>query len=108
VNEAQEMVCVAMCAGDVIMFSVAYVSGFIGMRLLRNVSCDACKACLISEIPSTTDVYVGFKQCSSTVHSVTYPTEKMVETVGTGHYFRGYDVGGGSLRYSQVLYYKYH
>jgi hypothetical protein len=25
----------------------------------------------------------GFKQCSSTVQSVTYPTEKLVETVGT-------------------------
>jgi hypothetical protein len=38
---------------------------------------------MISEIPSTTDVYLGFKECSSTVHSLTYPTEKLVETVGT-------------------------
>jgi hypothetical protein len=82
-NEAQEGVRIAMCAGDVKMFSVAYVSGFIARRLLRNGSCDACKACLISEIPSTTDIYLGFKQCSSTVHSLTYSTEKLVETIGT-------------------------
>jgi hypothetical protein len=56
VNKAQEWVCMVMCAGDVKMFSVAYVSGFIARRPL-NVSCDACNACLISEIPSTTDVY---------------------------------------------------
>jgi hypothetical protein len=31
-----------------------------------------------------TDVYIGFKECSSTVHSLTYPIEKLVETVGTG------------------------
>jgi len=73
----------AMCAGDVKMFSVAYVNGFIARHLLCNGSCDVCKACLISEIPSTTNVYIGFKECSSTVHSVTYPTEKLVETVGT-------------------------
>jgi len=73
----------AMCAGDVKMFSVAYVIGFIARHMLCKGSCDACKACLISETPSTTDVYLGFKQCSSTVHSLTYPTEKLVETVGT-------------------------
>ena len=72
-----------MCAGEVEMFSVAYVSGFIARHMLCNGSCDACKACLISETPSTTDVYIGFKQCTSTVHSLNYPTEKLVETVGT-------------------------
>jgi len=56
VNEAQEGVCMTMCDGDVKMFSVAHVS-FIARHLLRNGSCDACKVCLISEIPSTTDVY---------------------------------------------------
>jgi len=84
VNEAQEGVRTAMCGGDVKMFSVAHVSGVIAWRLLRNGSCEACKVCLISEIPSTTNVYIGFKECSSTVHSLTYPTEKLVETVGTG------------------------
>jgi len=72
-----------MWVGDVKMFSVTYVSGFIARHTLCKGSCDACKACLISETPSTTDVYIGFKECSSTVHSLTYPTEKLVETVVT-------------------------
>jgi len=72
-----------MCGGDVKMFSVVYVSGFTARYLLHNGSCDACKACLIYETPSTTNVYLGFKVCSSTVHSLTYPTETLVETVGT-------------------------
>jgi len=38
---------------------------------------------LSSEALSPTDVYISFKECSSTVHSLTYPTEKLVETVGT-------------------------
>jgi len=76
-NEAQEWVCTAIRVDDVKMLSVAYVNGFIGRHLLCNGSCDACKACLISE------AHIGFKECSSTVHSVTYPTEKLAETVGT-------------------------
>ena len=65
------------------MFSVAYVSAFIARHMLCNGSCDACKACLICETPSKTDVYIGLKQCSCTVHSLTYPTEKLVENIGT-------------------------
>jgi predicted metal-binding protein len=73
----------AIRAGDMKMLSVAYVSGFIARHLLCSGSCDACKACLISEAPSPTDVYISSKECSSTVHSLTYPTEKLVEIVGT-------------------------
>ena len=56
---------------------------FIARRLLHNGSCVACKACLMSKAPSSADDYIGFKECSSTVHSLTYPTEKLVWTVGT-------------------------
>jgi hypothetical protein len=73
----------AIRAGDMKMLSVAHVSGFTARHLLRNGSCDAHKACLISEAPSPTDVFISFKECSSTVQSLTYPTEKLVETVGT-------------------------
>jgi hypothetical protein len=38
---------------------------------------------LISEVPSPHDIYTGFKEHSSTGQSLTYPTEKLVETVGT-------------------------
>ena len=82
-KEAQRDVSVAVRACDVKMFSVAYVSGFIAKRLLNNSNCDICKKCLISEVPSPLDVYTGFKEHNSTVQSLTYPTEKLVETVGT-------------------------
>jgi hypothetical protein len=72
----------AMRNGDVKMLSVAYVSGFIVRRLLHDGNCDACKAFLISEAPSPTDVYIGFKECNSMVHSLNYETEKLTETVG--------------------------
>jgi hypothetical protein len=65
--------------GDVKMLSVVYVCVFIARHLLCSGSCDACKACLIPEALSPADAYIRFKECSSTVHSLTYPTEKLVE-----------------------------
>ena len=82
-KETQQGVSAAVRAYDVKMFSVAYVSGFIAKRLLNNSSCDTCIKCLISEVPLPLDIYTGFKEHSSTVQSLTYPTEKLVETVGT-------------------------
>jgi hypothetical protein len=38
---------------------------------------------VISEAPSPADVYISFKECSSTVHSLTCLTEKLVESGGT-------------------------
>ena len=73
----------AVRACDMKMFSVAYVSGFIAKHLLNISNCDICKKCLIPEVPSPLDIYIGFKEHSSTVQSLTYPTEKLVETVGT-------------------------
>jgi len=34
-------------------------------------------------VPSPFDIYTGFKEHSSTLQSLTYSTEKLVETVGT-------------------------
>jgi len=34
-------------------------------------------------VPSPLDIYTGFKEHSGTVQSLTHPTEKLVETVGT-------------------------
>jgi len=70
-------------ACDMKMFSVAYVSPFIPKRLLNNSNCDIRKKCLISEVPSPLNIYTGFKEHSSTVQYHRYPTEKLVETVGT-------------------------
>jgi hypothetical protein len=82
-KEAQCGVSATVHACDVKMFPVAYVSGFIAKRLLHNNSCDICKKCLVSEVPSPLDIYTGFKEHSITVQSLTYPTEKLVETVRT-------------------------
>jgi hypothetical protein len=76
-KEAQEEVSVTVRACDMKMFSVAYVSGFIA------ICCDICKRCLIYEVPSPLDIYTAFKDHSSTAQSLTYPTEKLVETVGS-------------------------
>ena len=82
-KEAQRGVSASVCAYDVKMFSLAYVIGFIAKRLLNNIDCDICKKCLISEVPSSLDIYTGFKEHNSAVRSLTYPTDKLVETVGT-------------------------
>jgi len=95
-KEAQLGVSATVHACDVKMFSVAHVSGFIAKRLLNNSSCDICKICLLSEVPSQLYVYTGFKEHRGTVHSLTYPTEKLVETFGTAVTFGEYDVNGGS------------
>jgi hypothetical protein len=70
-------------AGDMKMFSVAYVSGFIAKQLLCIVSCDACKACLTSQVMLSTNAFIYFKEYNDTKQSLTYPSEKLVETVGT-------------------------
>ena len=72
----------AIRAANVKMLPVAYVSGFIARHLLCNGSCDACKACLICEALSPADVFISFKECSSTVQ-YSLLSEKLVETVGT-------------------------
>ena len=71
----------AIHAGNVKMLPVAYVSGFIARHVLCKGSCDACKACLISEAPSPTGLHKlqGVQQYST----VSYLSEKLVETVGT-------------------------
>ena len=45
------MVSGAIPAGDMKMFSVAYVGGFMAMCLLRDRHCDTYKKCAISEVP---------------------------------------------------------
>lgn len=83
VKEAQLGARATVHANDMTVFLVAHISGIIAMQLLHGGSCDACKACLISEVPSSTDVYIGFKGYSSTVQSLICPTEKFVNTVGS-------------------------
>jgi hypothetical protein len=58
------------------------VSGFIAKQVLHGVSCDACKTCLTSEVLLQTSVFIYFNEYSDTEQSLTYPSEKLVETVG--------------------------
>ncbi|PNF32279.1 hypothetical protein B7P43_G16945 [Cryptotermes secundus] len=73
----------AVPAGDMEVFSVVYVSGSIARQVLRSISCEACKTCLTSEVLLSASVFIYFKECSDTEQSLTYPSEKLVETVGT-------------------------
>ena len=51
--------------------------------LLNNSNCDMYKKCLISEVPSPLHIYTALKEHGSAVQTVTYPTENMVEILGT-------------------------
>jgi hypothetical protein len=82
VVKVQQKVAADAHADDVDVFSVPYVSGFIATQLLCGVKCDACKACLTSQVILSTSVFIYFKEYSDTEQSVTYP-EKLVETVST-------------------------
>jgi hypothetical protein len=68
-------------AGDNEVFSIAYVSGFFARQVLHGVSCDACKTCLTSEVLLQISVFIYFMEYSDTEQSLTYPSEKLVETV---------------------------
>jgi hypothetical protein len=71
----------ALHAGDMEVFSVAYVSGSIARQVLCHVSCNTCKTCLTSKVLLQTIVFIYFKEYSDTEQYLTYPSEKLVETV---------------------------
>jgi hypothetical protein len=72
----------AIHAGDMEVFSVAYVSGSIARQELHGVSCDACKTWLTSEVLLRTSVFIYFKEYSDTEQSLICLSEKLVDTVG--------------------------
>jgi hypothetical protein len=76
-HQVQKDMGAAVLAGDMEVFSVAYVSGSIARQVLRGVCCDACKTCLTSEVLLPASVFIYFKEYSGTEQSLTYP-EKMV------------------------------
>jgi hypothetical protein len=97
VKEAQQGESKAIRVGDMATLSIAYVSGFIARRLLCNSNCDACKAFLIYETPSPSDVFIVFKECRDEVRSLTYPPEKLVERVCTAVTILEGMISGGSF-----------
>jgi hypothetical protein len=60
-ENVQQKVASDVCAGDMEILSVAYVSGFIARQLLHGVECDACKKCLTSQVMLSTYVFIYFK-----------------------------------------------
>jgi histone acetyltransferase (RNA polymerase elongator complex component) len=74
-KKAQHGVTAAVRACDAKMCSVAYVSGIITKGLLNNIDCDICKKYLISEVPSTLDIYTVFKEHNSTVQYSLLPIQ---------------------------------
>jgi hypothetical protein len=65
------------------VFSVACLSGAIARQVLHGVSCDVCMTCLTSQVLLPAIVFIYFREHSDTEQSLTYPSEKLVETVGT-------------------------
>ena len=49
--------------------------------MVRAVSCDDCKTCLTSPVMSSTNVSIYFKEYKDDERSLTYPSERLVETV---------------------------
>jgi hypothetical protein len=85
------------------VFSVASVSGSIGRQVVRAVSCDVYKICLTSQVLPSQSVFIYFKDYSDTEQSLTYPSERLVETAGTSVILtRVYDGRGGPLQFSRA------
>jgi hypothetical protein len=66
-----EQVGTAIHVGEMEMFSVAYVSGFIAKQLLHHVDCAACKASVTSQVMTSNSVLIYFKEYSGTKQPVT-------------------------------------
>jgi hypothetical protein len=68
-QQVQKTIGAAVHAGDMEVFSVAYVSGSSVRQVLCGVNCYACKTCLTSEVLLQTSVFRYFKEYSNTEHS---------------------------------------
>jgi hypothetical protein len=61
--------------------AVAYVGGFIAKHVLCAVRCEDCKTCLTSSVMLPTHTFIYFKEYKDNKQSLTYPSERLVETV---------------------------
>jgi hypothetical protein len=61
-QQVQKDIDAAVHAGDMEVFSVAYVSGSIARQVLSGVSCVACKTCLTYEVLLHTSIFISFKE----------------------------------------------
>ena len=63
------------------LLSVPYVSGFIARRVLRGINREDCMTYLTSSMLLGTNAFIYFKECEEDKQFLTYPSEKLVETV---------------------------
>ena len=59
-QQVQKDMVAAVHAGDMEVFSVAYVSGSIARQVLHGVSCDAHKTCVTSEVLLSANIFIYF------------------------------------------------
>ena len=64
-------------------YSVAYVSGYIARRLLKNITCDNCKACLTTETVESFHKEISLREYFAN-KCLSYPTEELCKAVGAG------------------------
>ena len=65
---------------DMDLFSVACVSGFIARHVLRAVRCDDCRTCFTVPVILSTKAFIYFKEYKDDEQSLTYPSERLLET----------------------------
>jgi hypothetical protein len=57
-EQVREDIGATVRAGNMKVFSVAYVSGSIARQVLRGVNCDGCKTCLTSQVLLSADLFI--------------------------------------------------
>jgi len=66
---------------DMDLFSVTNVSSFVARHVRRAVRCDDCKTCLKSSVMLSTNAFLYLKEYKEDEQSLTYSSERLVETV---------------------------
>jgi hypothetical protein len=107
-QQVQKDIGTAVHGGDMEVFSVACISGSIARHVLCGVSHDACKTCLTFEVLLRTNVFIYFKEYSDTEQSLTYPSEKLVKTVGAAVTLMKSTMTGGPLKFGGAAYHSCH
>ncbi|KAJ3634563.1 hypothetical protein MTP99_007515 [Tenebrio molitor] len=76
-------VAAAVALGTTVTLSVAYVSGFIARRIVKEVAgCQSCVSCLCSSSLEAHNLFIVNKEWSDDDTKLTYPSESLVVAVG--------------------------
>lgn len=72
-----------VCAAVRAVYSAAHDNRFTATQLIHGVKCDACKTFPTSQVMISTSVFTYLRKYGSAEQSHIYPSQRMVETVGT-------------------------